>query len=91
MGCASCREKRRRKQLPSAFAMARNLALTVANVLKYAAHTGQVKAEEEIIHQRTRTCKACNFLLGGKRCKLCGCYVVPKAGLKAEKCPDGRW
>ena len=49
----------------------------------------KVKKETQMI--RLKVCKECNYILNEKRCKLCGCYLKPKAALLTEKCPDARW
>jgi predicted Zn-ribbon and HTH transcriptional regulator len=77
--------------LPSVPDMIQNLIFSAINVTKAALKTGQVVAGQETIEKRIRTCKGCRFLINQKRCKLCGCFVVAKAGLQAEKCPDNKW
>lgn len=95
MACESCRQralrKAQQKQLPSYLEMAQNLAFSAINAIKYALKTGQVVASQETIEKRVKTCTACNFLIHARRCKLCGCFIVAKTGLAAEKCPQGKW
>jgi hypothetical protein len=77
-------------QLPDLSRRLTNLALTVANVIAHALKTGQVKADTSTIERRVHACKDCRHLEKA-RCSVCGCYVTAKAGLKAEKCPLGKW
>jgi hypothetical protein len=98
MGCSICQQKRIQKQkeregnqLPSVSDMIQNLTLSAINVTKTALKTGQVVAGQETIEKRIRTCKGCRFLINGKRCKLCGCWVTLKCGLASENCPDNKW
>ena len=27
----------------------------------------------------------------GGRCESCGCFIIPKTALNAERCPEGKW
>ena len=47
---------------------------------------------KELVKTRTDICKECPYLRKSlKQCKLCGCFVIPKAALPRSKCPDNRW
>jgi hypothetical protein len=93
MGCSICQQKKLRKQngLPSTLSMIQNLAFTFLNVTKTAITTGRIVADKVIIEKRITTCRSCPHLIGGKRCTICGCFVVAKAGLQSEQCPKGLW
>ena len=67
-----------------------NLAVSVANVMAHAMQTGKVRAEKTVVEKRVHICKNCRHL-ESTRCTVCGCYIVAKAGLAAEKCPMGLW
>lgn len=86
MGCCG----RRRIRRPPLTEQAKNIGLSVANVLATAIKTGKIKATKETIEHRVKICKACRHLAGA-RCNVCGCFVSLKAGLKAEKCPIKKW
>lgn len=81
--CKSC-------EFPSVTQQAKNLSFSVYNVLIEALKTGEVTASEEVVQNRINTCKGCPFL-NESRCSECGCFINVKAGLKAEKCPKGKW
>ena len=85
MGCCG-----RYTKMPSVPQQAKNLVLSVANVLSYAITTGQIKAEAHIIGMRVEQCNKCRYL-EGTRCTVCGCFIAMKAGLKAESCPMRKW
>ena len=89
MGC--CGGGSRNSRMPSLTQQVKNLVLSVANVLAYAAATGQIKAEPQIVGVRVDKCNKCRHLDGGTRCTICGCYIAMKAGLKAESCPLKLW
>lgn len=64
---------------------------------------GADQVEPEVRERRLDVCTECPELVLGAplvtteslvrraRCGACGCYVVPKAGLASESCPQGRW
>ena len=81
--CKSC-------EFPSVTEQAKNLSLSLYNVLINAVKTGEISGSEEEVQKRLDICKSCPFLKEN-RCSECGCYVALKAGLKAEKCPKGKW
>lgn len=87
-GCRHCSGFNRTSEL---FKLARNFATSVFNVMKYAAETGQVVAHKRIVTDRLKICYVCEHRMTRDRCKICGCFIKAKAGLAAEKCPDGRW
>lgn len=70
--------------------MATGFALSMMNAVTYAVKTGKVMADRSVIQTRITTCKSCEFF-SQNRCKACGCYIVVKTGLHAEKCPKGFW
>lgn len=51
----------------------------------------RVKVSKDVYDKRMDICRSCDFLLNGKRCSSCGCYVKPKCSLTTEKCPEGYW
>jgi len=87
MGCCG---GGRNSRLPSLTQQVKNLILSTANVLAYAAATGQVKAEPQVVGQRVDQCNKCRHL-EKTRCTICGCFIAMKAGLKAESCPLKKW
>lgn len=68
-----------------------NFFMSVKNAVGHALRTGKIKADDETIKKRVDTCFNCEYLQNKSRCKACGCFVVAKAGLDAEKCPKGYW
>jgi len=78
-------------RMPSLVQQAKNLILSTANVLAYAAATGQIKAEPQVAGIRVDICKKCRHLEQNNRCTVCGCFIAMKAGLAAEKCPLKKW
>ena len=51
----------------------------------------KVRVSEKTFNARINTCMDCENLLRKKRCKLCGCFIDPKARLLTERCPDNKW
>jgi len=86
MGCCG-----RHTRMPGITQQAKNLLLSTANVLAYAAVTGQIKAEPQVVGVRVDICQKCRHLEKGSRCTVCGCFIAMKAGLIAEKCPMKKW
>lgn len=70
--------------------MSLNFALSVFNAINHAVKTKKVLAAKNIVEDRIKTCKGCEQLKLN-RCQACGCYIVVKAGMDAEKCPEGKW
>ena len=68
----------------------RGLFVTIAQVLKYAARTGQILASTEVIEKRMAICRECEYLTGSK-CLHCGCNMPVKVGLHAVNCPVDKW
>lgn len=67
---------------------------TATNVVKHAAETGQILADDETIKKRKNICSKCDHLTGAghaQRCKLCGCFVGMKAALVGANCPAKKW
>lgn len=86
MGCCG----RGRIKRPPLTQQAKNLGLSLANVLSTAARTGKIKAPTKTIENRINICRSCRHLAGA-RCNICGCFISLKAGLTAEKCPLKKW
>ena len=70
--------------------MALNFSLSVFNAINHAVKTKKVLAAKNIVEDRIKTCKGCEHMKIN-RCNACGCYIVAKAGMDAEKCPEGKW
>lgn len=77
-------------KFPSKTAMAKNLSLSMFNVMTQALKTGKVMVPKKEVQARLAICAGCPFLQE-TRCSACGCFIALKAGLKAEKCPKGKW
>ena len=77
-------------KFPSIAEQAKNVSLSLFNVMTQALKTGHVLATQDEIESRITKCKACEFLKDN-RCSKCGCYIALKSGLKSEKCPLGVW
>ena len=76
--------------LPKKTTQAKNLILSVANILANAIKTGRILANEELIKRRVDICKKCSNNVG-TRCTVCGCFLNIKVGVKSEKCPINHW
>jgi len=68
----------------------KGLFVSIGQVIKFAASTGEVIASKEIIESRISTCRVCEHLVGSK-CSHCGCNMPIKVGLIAVNCPIGKW
>lgn len=90
MGCCGRYSNNANNRMPSLIQQAKNLMLSTANVLAYAATTGQVKVDPKTAGVRVDTCNQCRHL-EKNRCTICGCFIAMKAGLIAEKCPIKKW
>lgn len=83
MSCETCK-------FPSLAQQAKNVGLSVFNVMTQAYKTGKVLASEEKVKGRISKCESCEFL-NNNRCNQCGCFIALKAGLESESCPKGKW
>lgn len=81
--CENCK-------FPSVAKQATNLTLSLFNVVTQAIKTGKTRASNEEVEQRLSVCHTCPYRKEN-RCTECGCFIALKAGLKAEKCPKGKW
>lgn len=70
--------------------MSLSFALSVFNAINHAVKTKKILAPKNIVENRIATCKQCSQLKLN-RCQSCGCYIVAKAGMDSEKCPEGKW
>ena len=87
----SCCGGNKNKFVKSSFSYkVKEAALTFANVVVHAANTGEILAEKSVIEKRISICNVCTYK-SGIRCQLCGCFLTPKAGLKASSCPIKKW
>lgn len=75
---------------PTLKEQAKNVTLSLFNVMTQAFKTGKMLADEAIIENRILACNGCEFLVEN-RCSQCGCFIALKAGLNAESCPKGKW
>ncbi|MGC4070217.1 MAG: hypothetical protein QM784_37265 [Polyangiaceae bacterium] len=94
MSCSSCR-----KATAAVAAIRRG-----ASGLTQAA-LGRGQASADVIERRRRECCTCEHLIGPfaasgsganqltatNLCRMCGCFVLAKTTLRAEKCPIHRW
>ena len=53
-------------------------------------------SREDEYSRRLQVCRSCEHaaaipIVGGHRCRLCGCVVELKAKLQNEVCPDATW
>ena len=79
-GCGTC------KKMPGMAQLAKNIGTAAVNFAK----SGFKIADDKLFEARLTVCNTCPHRVEG-RCSLCGCFIVPKAKLLSEKCPDGRW
>lgn len=86
----ACCQKQSMRKMPNVFQSAKNLVLSVVNVLAYAKSTGKIRAEPATIGVRLDLCNKCRHR-SETRCTVCGCYIALKAGLSAEACPLRKW
>lgn len=72
--------------MPSTVKMAASLAKALA---QYAAD-GFGKASPEELRERLEICSDCE-IRQDKRCGKCGCFIAPKAAMRSQYCPVGKW
>jgi hypothetical protein len=94
MSCSSCQK---------AAAAVGTIHKGASGLARAALGIGQ--APVEVIERRRRECCRCEHLTGPvstatngspqltalNLCRLCGCFVIAKTTLCAEKCPQNRW
>jgi recombinational DNA repair protein RecR len=85
MACCSKRE------MPGVGKQVREVILSVANVLSFAARTGKVTAERDTVEKRLNLCRDCRHMTDNNRCTLCGCFLHLKTGLQSASCPIKKW
>jgi len=72
---------------------AQNIIHGITGITKAA--TGQDRASQQTIIQRTQMCRDCPHaqITAGVfgRCKLCGCATWAKVRNASERCPAGKW
>ena len=49
------------------------------------------KADKDIIMDRVKQCKGCEFITPKFKCTRCGCFMKLKTLLAHAKCPIGKW
>lgn len=89
MACRVCRQS-----LPSVTQQARNLAAAVGKAVVAMVNGKPVLSYAQMKRTRVAICKQCptnKYRADDSRCSACGCYVVAKASLATETCPDGHW
>jgi hypothetical protein len=74
------------RQMPSVAAQAKNLVGAIGQAVINPKRVSQEERE-----RRLSICRACEFLVGGKRCLKCGCGVNWKSRLEAWHCPIEKW
>jgi hypothetical protein len=85
-----CCQKQKSREMPTILQQAKNLMLSVANVIAHARTTGKIRAEPGTVAVRVDLCNNCRHF-SESRCSVCGCFIALKAGLKAEACPLHKW
>jgi tetratricopeptide (TPR) repeat protein len=68
--------------LQMAFSAARSMATFLAS--------GMQRVTPEAHQKRLQICAGCERYTG-LRCRVCGCFINPKAWLLHERCPIGKW
>jgi tetratricopeptide (TPR) repeat protein len=68
--------------LQMAFSAARSMATLLAS--------GMQTVSPEVHQNRIQICAGCEHYTG-LRCRVCGCFIRPKAWLVRERCPIGKW
>ena len=71
---------------PSLATQAKNLGTAIGQAI---VNPTPVSKEEQ--ERRLAICHQCEFLIEGKRCSKCGCYVNWKSRLEAWHCPIQKW
>jgi hypothetical protein len=66
------------------------MALSATKSMAKFAGTGFQMSPPEVRLRRLETCATCEHHTG-IRCKICGCFTVPKSLLLQESCPIGKW
>ena len=81
---ACCNLHKRKKLMRQIAGFIKSLFLNIKSGFKHVSNSDY--------KDRIDICKACHFLNHKEnRCTDCGCYVVVKARLKVEDCPQGYW
>lgn len=77
---------------PKKIKMAKNLGKSVVNNTLNVIKGNRLTLPKEESNIRFEICKGCEYFLPEeKRCSDCGCFLVLKTRLRAEKCPQGKW
>lgn len=84
-------EQRKARGLPPLTTMAKNITLSLVNVIRSAGKGGGIVASSDTIQKRINICKSCEHAMSKNRCKICGCFLDVKTGLKTESCPLDKW
>ena len=48
-------------------------------------------ADDALYEKRLKACSDCKHLDISGTCMMCGCYVMLRAALKNNKCPEKHW
>lgn len=63
---------------------------TTKNVIKTAATTGKLMADQNLTKVRREICSNCEHQINN-RCQKCGCFIGAKTSIHAANCPIRRW
>lgn len=67
----------------------------VARMLRHVLYGRPTGVPQAAYQRRMDACFACprvdRSLPQHPRCSACGCFLVLKASISTEQCPDGRW
>jgi hypothetical protein len=83
-----------RRSISEVTSKAKQAIDTTTSVIKHAAESGQLLADDGLIKKRKNICETCSHKSGSghaKRCQLCGCFIALKTGLVAASCPAKKW
>jgi hypothetical protein len=66
------------------------MAVSASRAMARFAASGFRRVDPDTHASRLHCCQDCRFR-DAKRCRLCGCFIDPKAWLPHEDCPVGKW
>ena len=80
-----------KKEFPSRFQMARNLAKDLWNVAKAKKKKLPIIVPSEVAQERYEICQECEHITSEDQCSKCGCYMTAKVNFAPIGCPIKMW
>jgi predicted Zn-ribbon and HTH transcriptional regulator len=76
--------------MPKIPEMSKELAKTLADLIKAGVLKKVVIVDDKIEQERFSICSSCEYLVED-RCRKCGCFMKKKVKLAPAKCPIDKW